>query len=119
MNIKMYRTMILPVVLYGCETSSIKLREERRLKAFENRVLRIILGPKRNEVTEEWRKLYNEERNDLYSLTNIIQAKKSRRMTLAGHVARMGRVEVYTRFWWGNLRERDHLEDRGVDRRIM
>jgi hypothetical protein len=64
--------------------------EERTLRVFENRVLRRILGPKRDEITEEWRRLHNEELNDLYSSTNIIRVIKSRRMTLAGHVARMG-----------------------------
>ena len=66
LKFKIYRTIILPVVLYGCETWSLTLREERRLKLFENRVLRRIFGPKRDEVTGEWRKLHNEELNDLY-----------------------------------------------------
>ena len=66
-KIKVYRTVILPVILYGCETWSLTLREERRLRVFENRVLRRVFGPKRDEVTGEWRKLHNEERNDLYS----------------------------------------------------
>jgi hypothetical protein len=64
--IKIYRTIILPVVLYGCETWSLTQREEHRLKVFENRVLRRIFGPKRDEVTGEWRRLHNEELNDLY-----------------------------------------------------
>ena len=67
LKIKIYRTIILPVVLYGCETWSLMLREERRLRVFENRVLRRIFGHKRDEVTGEWRKLHNEEFNDLYS----------------------------------------------------
>jgi hypothetical protein len=66
------------------------LREERRLKVFENRVLTRVFGPKRDEVTGEWRKLLNEELNDLYSLPNIVLVVKSRRMRWAGHVARMG-----------------------------
>jgi hypothetical protein len=74
---------------------------------FENRVFRKIFGPKRDELKEEWRKLHNEEQNDLYSSPNIVRFVKSGRMRWAGHVARMGRGEVYTRFWWGNLRERD------------
>jgi hypothetical protein len=76
------------VVLYGCETWSLTLREERRLTVFENRVLRRVSGPKRDEVTE-WRKLHD-ELNDLYSLLNIVQVVKLRRMRWAGHVARMG-----------------------------
>jgi len=79
----------LPVVFYGCETWSLTLREERRLRAFENRVLRGIFGSKRNEVTGEWRKLPNEELN-LYSSPNIVPVIKSRRMRWAEHVARMG-----------------------------
>jgi len=70
---------------------------------------RRIIGPKRNEVTGEWRKLHNEELNDLYSSMNIVQVVKLRQMMWAGHVACMGRVEVYTGFWWENLRERYHL----------
>ena len=66
LKIKIYRTIILPVVLYGCETWSLTLREERRLKVFENRVLRRVFGPKRDEVTGEWRKVHNGELSDLY-----------------------------------------------------
>ena len=85
-----YRTIILLVVLYGCETWSLTLREERRLRVFENMVLRRVFGPKREEVTEEWRKQHNEELNDLYSLPNIVRVVKSRRMRWLGHVARIG-----------------------------
>ena len=70
----------------------------RRLWVFENRALRRIFGPKRDEVTREWRKLHNEELRDLYSLLNIVRVVKSRRMRWAGHVARMGRGEVCTGF---------------------
>ena len=105
LKIKKYRTIILPVVLYGYETWSLTLREERRLRVFENRVMRRVFGPKRDEVTEEWRKLHNEEVSDLYSLSNIVRVVKSRRMRWAWHVARMGRGEGCTGFWWGNLRE--------------
>ena len=76
--------------LYGCETWSLALREERRLKVFEGRVLRRIFGPRRNGVTGEWRKLHNEELNDLYSSPSIIRAIKMRRMRWVGHVTRMG-----------------------------
>jgi len=75
--------------LYGCETWSPTLREERRLRGFENRVFRRIFGPKRDEVIGEWRKLHNEELNDLYSSSNIFRVIKSRRMKWAGHVARV------------------------------
>ena len=73
LKIKIYRNIILPVVLYGCETWSLTLREERTLKVFENRVLRRIFGPKRDEVTKEWRKLHNEELNDLYCSPDIVR----------------------------------------------
>jgi hypothetical protein len=84
-----FRTIILPVVLYGCETWSLTLREERRLRVFEKRVLRGIFGVERDEVTREWRKLYSEELNDLCSLPDIIRVIKSRRMRWAGLVARI------------------------------
>jgi len=78
LKIKIYRTVIVPVVLYGCETWSLTLREERKLRVFENRVLRKILGPRRNEVRGEWRRLHNEELNDLYSSPSIVRVIKSR-----------------------------------------
>jgi len=79
----------LPLVLYGCETWSLTLREELRLRFFENRVLSRIFGPKRDEVRGEWRKLHIEEFNDLYCSSNIVRVIKSRRMRWTGHVARM------------------------------
>jgi len=82
--------IILPVVLYGCETWSLTLRKERKLRVFENMVLRRIFGPRRGEVMGEWRRLHKEELNDLYCSPNILRVIKWRRMRWAGHVARMG-----------------------------
>jgi hypothetical protein len=76
LKVKTYKTLILPVVLYGCETWSLTLREEHRLRVFENRVLRGIFGPKVDEVTGEWRKLHNGELHNLYSSSNIIRQIK-------------------------------------------
>jgi hypothetical protein len=85
-RIRIYETVILPVVLYGSETWSLTLREEHRVRVFENRVLRRIFGLRRDEVTGEWRKLHNEELHDLYYSPSIIRMIKSRRMRWAGHV---------------------------------
>ena len=111
---KKYRIIILPVVVYGCETWSLTLRKERRLRLIENRVLRRIFGPKRDEVTGKWRKLHNEF-TDMWISPNIIRVIKSQRMRLAKQVARVGKK---TGFWWGNPRERNRLLDLGVDGRI-
>jgi hypothetical protein len=92
------------------------LREEHRLRAFENRLLRI-LGPKREE-DGSLRKLHNDELHSLYSSPNIVRVIKSRRLRWAGHVARMGRREVFTGFWLGNPKARDHWEDLGVGGKI-
>ena len=89
LKIKIYRTIILPVVLYGCETWSL-FREEHRLRVFEHRVLRRIFGSRRDGVTGKWSKLHNEELNDLYASPNIIRVIKPRRIRWACHVARMG-----------------------------
>ena len=80
----------MPIVLYGCETWSLTLREERKVRVFENKVLRRIFGPRREEVMGEWRRLHNEELNDVYCSPNIVRVIKSRRIRWAGHVARMG-----------------------------
>jgi hypothetical protein len=109
-KIKVYRTIILPVVLYGCETWSFTVREEQRLRVFENRALRRIFGPKRDEATGEWRRLRNEERNDLYSSPNTIRVIKSRRMRWAGRVARMGEKRGVYRILVGRPEERRPLE---------
>jgi hypothetical protein len=84
-NIKIYRVRILPVVLHGCETWSLKLREECMLRVFENKVLRRIFGPKRDEVTGKLRRLHKEELHAMYSSSSIIRVIKSRRMRWAGH----------------------------------
>ena len=102
--------------MYGCQTWSLTLREEHRLRVFDNRVLRRIFGSNREEVTGEWRKLHNE---DLYCSPNIFRMIKSRRMRLAEHVARMGVRKVVYGVLWRNLRERDHFQSLGVGRIIL
>ena len=82
---------------------------------FENIFLRRLFGPQRDEVTGVWRKLHNEERNVLYYSLNIVRVIKWKRIRWKGHVARMGRGELYTEFWWGNLMERDHLQEADID----
>jgi hypothetical protein len=94
------------------------LREERRLRVFEDRVFRRVFGRKRDEATGEWRNLHNEEQNDLYSLPSIVRVVKSRRMRWAGHVVCIGGRGVH-RVLWGSQRERDHLGDPDVDGRII
>jgi len=109
----------LPVVVYVCETLSFTLRELRRLRVFESKVLRRIFGPKRDEITMKWKKLNNEELNDLYSSPIIFWMMKSIRMRWTGHVARMGERSVVYRILVWDLRFRDHLGDPGVDGRII
>jgi hypothetical protein len=86
-KVRIYKTIILPVILYGCDTWSLTVREEHKLRVFENRVLRRIFGPKRDGVTGGWKKLYNKELHNLYSSPNIIRIIKSRRTRWEGHVA--------------------------------
>jgi hypothetical protein len=97
------------------------LKEECRLRVFENRVLRKIFGPKRDEVTGDWRRLHNEELHDLYASPLFTRVITSRRMRWAGrgmwHIWETG--ELHTGFWWEDLRERDHLEDQGLDGKII
>jgi hypothetical protein len=94
-EIRIYKTVILPVVLYGCETLSLTLWEEHRLRVFENRVLRRIFGLKRDEETGGWRKQHNEEQHDLYSSPSIIRIIKSSRMRWAGMWHEWGRRGMY------------------------
>jgi hypothetical protein len=95
------------VILYGCETWSLILREEHRLRTLEKKVLRRIFGPKRYEVTGDWRRLYSEELHNLYSSPSIIRMMKSRRMRWARHIARMGGRGMHIGFWWESRKERD------------
>jgi hypothetical protein len=107
-QIRIYKTIIFPAALYWCETWSLTLREEHRLRVFENRALRRIFGPGRDELTGGWRKLRNEELHNLYSSPSIIGMMKSRRMRWAGYVARMGRRGMHVENWWESQKERDH-----------
>jgi hypothetical protein len=92
--------IILPVFLHGCEMWSLILREEHRMRMFEDRMLRRIFKPKRDEVTGGWRKLRNDELHNLYSSERIIRIIKSRRVRLTGHVAGLGRREKHVGYWW-------------------
>jgi hypothetical protein len=107
LKIRIYKTIIFPVVLYGCETWSLTLREEHRLRVFKNRVLRRIFGPKRDEVTSELRQLHNEELRDLYSSVSITRIIELRRMRWADHVAQMGEKRNAYRLLWESQGERD------------
>ena len=102
-NLKIYRNTILPVVFYGRESWSLTMRQERRLRICENRVLRGMFGPKRDKVTGERRKLHNEELNELYCSPNIVRVIKSRRMRWSGHVACMGEGRYVYRAVVGKL----------------
>jgi hypothetical protein len=115
----MYRTIILPAVLYGCETWSLTLREERRLRVFENRALRRIFGLKKDRVTAGWRQIRNVGLNDLYSSPNTIRVIKSRRMKWAWHVARVGERRGIYRVLVGKPEGKIHWEDLDVDGRLI
>jgi hypothetical protein len=114
LKIKTYKTIILPVVLYGHETWSLTVGEEQRL-----RVLRKIFGPKREEVVGGWRRPHNEELHNLYASPNTIRMIKSRRMGWMGDVAHMGDEKSIQNFGWENLKGRDHMEDLSKDGRII
>ena len=95
LKIKIYGIIILPVVSYGCETWSLTLQEEMKLRVFENMVLRRIFGPKRDEVTEEWRRLHNEELNDLYSSPNVFSADQIEKNEVGGTCSTCGGEEMW------------------------
>jgi hypothetical protein len=107
-KVRIYKTIILLVVLYGCETWSLTVSEEHKLKLFENRLLGRIFGLKRDRVMGRWRQLHNEELHNLYSSPSIIRIMKSRRMRCVGHVARMGEKRNMCRLLIGKPEERDH-----------
>jgi hypothetical protein len=119
LKIKIYRTIILSVVLYGYETWSVTLWEERRLRLCENKVLRRVFGSKRDDVTGEWKKLQKEKLNDLYLSPNTLRVFKSRRMIWAGHVARMDEVKYMHRVLVGETEEKVHWGDPDVEGRII
>jgi hypothetical protein len=107
-KIKIFKCIILPAVLYGYETWSLTLREKHRLQVSENRVLRRIFGPMRDEIIGGWRKLHNEELHNLYSSPNMMRLIKSRKMGWAGHVACMGEKLNAYRILVGSQKEKDH-----------
>jgi hypothetical protein len=117
-KVKIYKTIIMPVVLYGCETWSLTLREEHSLRVFENRALRRILVPQRDEVTGEWRKLHSEKLHNLYSSQDIIMHIKSRRMRWAGHVTRVGEERKVYKVLVVKPEGKNHLEDHSIDGRM-
>jgi hypothetical protein len=105
------KPIILPVIPYGCEILSLTLREEHGLRVFENRVLKRILVPQRNEVTRGWRKLYNEEFHNLYPLPSIIRMIKSMRMTWVGHAAQIREKSNAYRLLVEKLEGKHHYKD--------
>ncbi|KAJ4444744.1 hypothetical protein ANN_06541 [Periplaneta americana] len=119
LKVRIYKTVTLPVVLYGCETWTLTLREEQRLRMFENKVFRKIFGAKRDEVIGEWRKLHNAELHALYSSPDIIRNIKFRRLRWAGHVARMGESRNAYRVLVGRPEGKDLWGGRDVDEKII
>jgi len=119
LKFKIYRTLILSVFLYVCEIWSLTLREERRLRVFENRVLRRVFGPKRDEITGEWRTIHNKFLRDLYYLPNIARLVKSRKMRWTGNVARMGEGRGVHRVLVGKSEGKRPLEDPDVDGKML
>jgi hypothetical protein len=117
LKIKIYKTVVLSVMLYGCRTWTFTLREEQRLRVFENRVLRRIFGSKREE-DGSWRKLHNDELHSLYSSPNIVSVFKSRMMMWVGHVACMGEGRGVYGVLLGGPKARDHCEDLGIGGKI-
>jgi hypothetical protein len=103
-----YRIIILPVVLYVCETWSLTSREEHRVRVFENRVLRVIFGPKRDKIIGEWRKLHKEKLNDQYSSPSIVQVIKSSKMQLGGACSTYGREERRIQGFGGKTLKKDN-----------
>jgi hypothetical protein len=104
-NIEISRTIILPVVLCGCETWSLAYREEHRVRLYENRVLRRIFEPKWDEITGEWRKIHNKELNHMYPWPKVIRVIKSRRKRWVWHIALVVERRGAYRVWWGHIRK--------------
>jgi hypothetical protein len=107
-KIRIYKTIISPVVLYGCETWSLTSREVHRLRVLENRVLRRAFGPKRDEVSGDWRKLHSEKLHNLYPSPSIIRMIKVTEDEMSGACSTNGEKSNAYRIWWESLRERDH-----------
>jgi hypothetical protein len=119
LKIKISKCTVLSFGLYGCETWSLTLKEEHRLRVFENRMLRRISGPRREEVAGGWRRLHNEEFHNLYASPNTIRVINSRGMRWVGKVPRMGEMGIVYEILVGNPGGMNHSEDLGVDGNIM
>jgi hypothetical protein len=118
-KVKVYATIILPVVLYGCGTWSLPLREKHRPSMFENRVPRKVFGSKREEATGDWRRLHNEGLRDLYCSPNIIRVIKRKNEMVGACSTYKGIGEAHTEFWWGNVKQKDQFDDLTIDGRIL